>query len=168
MSPPAESSPSTSANVRPASPSASRAASAWSWMAVLGATSPRSDSATPAIAATRSAFIVQHRIRPPPRRKRHPSRLVLLLRVVEVLRFGESLLGAAVVVTVLRDVFQSVVTPRPVGGRWRLGSTPIMGLWRMWRWAAFRLRSPQRRETMLGSFGPLAVVGSLVAWVVAL
>jgi len=87
---------------------------------------------------------------------------------VVLLRVGEALLGAATVVTVLRDVFQSVVTPRPMGGRWRLGRIPVLSLWRPWRWAAFRLRSAQRREAMLGSFGPLAVVLSLVAWVAAL
>src|SRR5215831_10101358 len=60
-SPPADSTASTSANVRPASASASLAASAWSCMAVLGATSPRSDSATPAIAATRSVLTARQR-----------------------------------------------------------------------------------------------------------
>ena len=87
---------------------------------------------------------------------------------MDLLRVAEALLGAVVVVTVLRDVFQSVVTPRPVGGFWRLGRFPVLRLWRPWRWIAFHLRDGQRREAMLGSFGPLAVMLALVTWVVLL
>src|SRR5262245_40354874 len=72
------------------------------------------------------------------------------------------------VLTVLRDVFQSVVTPRPVGGRWRLGRIPILWLWRPWRWAALRMRSALRREATLASFGPLVVLLDLVTWVALL
>jgi hypothetical protein len=85
-----------------------------------------------------------------------------------LLRAGEALLGALLVVTVLRDVFQSVVTPRPVNGRWRLGRFPILLLWRPWRWAALRLGDAPRREAVLASFGPLAVLLNLVTWVAAL
>src|SRR5262245_34140231 len=85
-----------------------------------------------------------------------------------MLRVGEALLGALVVVTVLRDVFQSVVTPRPIGGRWRLGRIPILWLWRPWRWAALRMRNAVRREATLASFGPLVVLLDLVTWVATL
>jgi Ion channel len=87
---------------------------------------------------------------------------------VDLLRVGEGLLGAALVMATLRDVFQSVITPRPVGGRWRLGRIPILRLWRPWRWAALRMRSPRRREAWLATFGPLAVLLSLVSWVAVL
>jgi hypothetical protein len=85
-----------------------------------------------------------------------------------VVRALEGLAGAVIVLVVLRDVFQTVVTPRPVSGRWRLSRIAPLGLWRPWRWAALRLPSVRAREGALGSFGPLAVLISLVTWVLLL
>jgi hypothetical protein len=85
-----------------------------------------------------------------------------------VVRALEGLAGAVIVLVVLRDVFQTVVTPRPVSGRWRLSRFAPLGLWRPWRWAALRLPSVRAREGALGSFGPLAVLISLVTWVLLL
>jgi len=76
-------------------------------------------------------------------------------------------LGTLIVVGMLRDVFQSVVTPRPVSGRWRLGRVSPFGLWRPWRWLAFRL-PPAQRAGLLGRFGPMAVLISLLTWLVGL
>jgi hypothetical protein len=87
---------------------------------------------------------------------------------VGLLSAFEAVLGMLVVLTVLRDVFQSVVTPRPVGGRWRLGRIPVLWLWRPWRWAALRMRNAVRREATLASFGPLVVLMDLVTWVATL
>src|SRR5439155_13904501 len=87
---------------------------------------------------------------------------------VGLMRALEGLAGVLVVLVVLRDVFQSVVTPRPVGGRWRLSRFVPLGLWRPWRWAALRLPSVRAREGMLGSFGPMAVLISLVTWLLLL
>ena len=85
-----------------------------------------------------------------------------------LLRVLEGLAGAVIVLIVMRDVFQSVVTPRPVSGRWRLSRFVPLGLWRPWRWAALRLPNVRAREGMLGSFGPLAVIFALVTWVLLL
>ena len=87
---------------------------------------------------------------------------------VGLMRALEGLAGALVVLVVLRDVFQSVVTPRPVSGRWRLSRFVPLGLWRPWRWAALQLPSVRAREGMLGSFGPLAVLLALGTWVALL
>src|SRR5438309_2375082 len=84
------------------------------------------------------------------------------------LRVLEGLSGGVIVLIVLRDVFQSVVTPRPVAGRWRLSRLAPLGLWRPWRWVALRLPSVRAREALLGSFGPMAVLISLVTWVLLL
>jgi hypothetical protein len=84
------------------------------------------------------------------------------------LRALEGLAGAAIVLIVLRDVFQTVVTPRPVSGRWRLSRVAPLGLWRPWRWTALRMPSVRAREATLGSFGPLAVLIALVTWVLLL
>jgi len=87
---------------------------------------------------------------------------------VGLFRALEGLVGAVIVLVVLRDVFQSVVTPRPVGGRWRLSRFAPLGFWRPWRWVALRLPSVRAREALLGSFGPMAVLISLVTWVLLL
>lgn len=87
---------------------------------------------------------------------------------MEPLRVLEVLLGLALVLFILRDVFESVVTPRPVSGRWRLNRYWPLGLWRPWRWVALRSSTVRRREAMLGSFGPMAVLIALVTWVVLL
>ena len=84
------------------------------------------------------------------------------------LKAKKGLAGVAIVLIVLRDVFQSVVTPRPVGGRWRLSRFLPLGLWRPWRWAALRLPTVRAREGVLGSFGPMAVLIALVTWVALL
>jgi hypothetical protein len=85
---------------------------------------------------------------------------------VALLRLAEGALGALIVVVVLRDVFQAVVTPRPTSGRWRLSRSALVGIWRPYRWLAERL--PRAREGMLGSYGPLSVLVALVAWLAAL
>ena len=85
-----------------------------------------------------------------------------------LLRALEGVAGAVMVLAVLQDVFQTVVTPRPVAGRWRLGRYVPLGLWRPWRWLALRQGSVRTREGMLGSFGPLAVLASLFTWVALL
>jgi hypothetical protein len=87
---------------------------------------------------------------------------------VDLLRVAEGVFGGLLVLAVLRDLFLTVVTPRPAAGRIRLGRFGSLGLWRPWRWAALRLRSVRAREGMLGSFGPLAVLLALVTWLVLL
>ncbi len=80
----------------------------------------------------------------------------------------EVLLGVGIVAATLLDVFQTIVTPRPVAGRLRVSRYLLLILWRMCRWLSDRLSSTGRREGLLGSFGPLSVLASLIAWVILL
>lgn len=80
----------------------------------------------------------------------------------------EIVLGAAIVISVLFDVFQSIVTPRPVGGSLRVSRYLVAWLWSVCRWLSYRIANTRRREGLLGSFGPLSVMASLAAWVVLL
>lgn len=77
----------------------------------------------------------------------------------------EAAAGAALVCAVLLDVFQTIVTPRPVAGRLRLSRYLSRSLWQFWRWAGERLILRRVREGFLGSYGPLSVIVSLVTWV---
>ena len=83
----------------------------------------------------------------------------------------EGIGGLLLVVAILYDVFLTVVVPRraPRTGRLlRLSGYLISGLWSVWRWTGLRQSSAERREAILGSFGALAVMLLLVAWIAAL
>src|SRR5437870_3077876 len=83
----------------------------------------------------------------------------------------EGIAGAVLILAILQDVFLSVVVPRRapnVGRMFRPSAFIIPALWRMWRELGLRMTSPERREAVLGSFGSLAVMLLLVAWVAGL
>jgi hypothetical protein len=68
----------------------------------------------------------------------------------------------------LYDVFQSVVVPRWTARTLRLSLFLTEALWSVWCRAGLRFRTAQRREDFLGTFAPLALVLTLLVWVVAL
>ncbi|HEY4026732.1 MAG TPA: potassium channel family protein [Candidatus Dormibacteraeota bacterium] len=76
--------------------------------------------------------------------------------------------GVVVIVATLLDVFQSVVTPRPMAGRVRISRYATLVLWRLCRWLALRRQDARRRETLLGNFGPAMVLVYLVLWLLLL
>ncbi len=71
--------------------------------------------------------------------------------------------GLLLLLTVLRDAFESIVLPRQVGRRWRLTSVFYRTAWRCWRAIAVRLHGSVR-ETALGVFGPLSLLLLLALW----
>jgi len=72
--------------------------------------------------------------------------------------------GVLLVLGALTDLFQSIVTPRPVGGRLRPSRYLDRVLWRAVRWLALRERMTRRREALLGSYGPALVLIQFVGW----
>jgi hypothetical protein len=76
--------------------------------------------------------------------------------------------GGLVVVVTYLDVFQSVVTPRPSGGRLRISRYVQRSLWAVTRWAVLREPARRWREGILGSFGPALALVLLVIWLVLL
>src|SRR3984893_970763 len=80
----------------------------------------------------------------------------------------EALVGAAIVLVVLIDVFQSIVTPRPTAGRLRSSRYLVRYLWYVCRWISYRLKSTRRRGALLGGLGPFSVLAMLCNWVVLL
>jgi len=83
----------------------------------------------------------------------------------------EGTLGGLVVVSILFDIFLTVVVPRRapnVGRRLRLSGYLVPGLWRVWRWLGLGMSSAERREGFLGSYGALSVILLLAAWVACL
>jgi hypothetical protein len=69
------------------------------------------------------------------------------------------------VVSSLADLFQSVIVPRSIGGRWRPSAVLARYGWRMWRDRAVGIRDQERREDTLAVFAPTFMVTLLIYWV---
>jgi hypothetical protein len=80
----------------------------------------------------------------------------------------EGLAGVLVIAVALLDLFQSIVTPRPVAGRLRVSRYATRVLWAGCRWLALRRADTRVREGLLGSFGPAIVLVYLVLWLLLL
>ena len=76
------------------------------------------------------------------------------------------MIGLLILLVAVTDVFQSVVTPRPVAGRIRFSRYLIRISWCATRWCALRGRMVRRRESLLGNFGPAVVILQLGSWLV--
>jgi hypothetical protein len=72
--------------------------------------------------------------------------------------------GALLVLGALVDLFQSIITPRPVGGRLRLSRYANQALWATVRRLALHERMVRHRETLLGSYGPASVMVQFLGW----
>jgi hypothetical protein len=78
------------------------------------------------------------------------------------------LIGVALIVVVLWDVFETIVLPRRVTRRFRLTRFFYGSIWAPWSMIARRLRRSKRREIFLSVFGPLSLLGLLFLWAVTL
>ena len=78
------------------------------------------------------------------------------------------LIGLALIIVVLWDVFETIVLPRRVTRRFRLTRFFYQSIWAPWSTIAGRLRKSKRREVFLSVFGPLSLLGLLVLWAVTL
>ena len=76
--------------------------------------------------------------------------------------------GVAILTTVLYDVFQSVVLPRPAINKLALVRSLLRAQWVVWRWVGDRIRRMPRRESWLATFGPTAVLTMFMIWALAL
>ena len=85
-----------------------------------------------------------------------------------ILRSVEFLAGLFVILSVLNDVFQSVIVPRAVGRRYRISANISRLSWRFWRWYALRIDDGDRRENFLATYAPLVLIVLLVVWVAGL
>ena len=73
-------------------------------------------------------------------------------------------LGAALLLTVLWDAFETVVLPRHVSRSYRLARLFFRFMWRLWTTFAVAIHSTKRRETYLSYFGPLSMLMLLAFW----
>lgn len=76
--------------------------------------------------------------------------------------------AAVIIFAVLLDAFETVVLPRRVQHHFRITSWFYRNTWRPWARIAAHIKSQTRRETALGYFGPLSMIGLLLLWACAL
>ncbi len=76
--------------------------------------------------------------------------------------------GAALILAVLWDGFETIVLPRRVTRRLRLTRLVYRLLWQPWRWLAGRIAEGQRRDNVLAYFGPLSFLLLLGFWITVL
>jgi hypothetical protein len=72
--------------------------------------------------------------------------------------------GVSLVALNLFDVFQAVILPRASNYRWRISARFVRLTWPLYSRASEGVVESDRREDVLGAFGPLALVGFLLLW----
>ena len=73
--------------------------------------------------------------------------------------------GAFLILWSQRDLFQSVIVPRSVGGRFRPSVLISRNLWKAWRAFALRIDDTEKREDTLAVFAPTFLMTLLAYWV---
>ena len=77
-------------------------------------------------------------------------------------------IGTALIVAVLWEAFETVVLPRRVTRHFRFTRLYYRTVWRMSAAVLDRMRPGKRRDSYLGYFGPLSLLGLFAAWAVLL
>jgi len=85
-----------------------------------------------------------------------------------IVQFAYAILGAAVILVVLWDAFETIVLPRRVTRRFRLTRAFYRSTWRVWSLVVCRVAPGKRRETFLALYGPLSLIFLLIVWAVGL
>jgi hypothetical protein len=75
-----------------------------------------------------------------------------------------ALIGAALILLVAQDAFETIVLPRRVARRFRIARFFFVTTWKMWRSLGRRMRPGGRRETYLGYYGPLSLLALFAFW----
>ncbi len=78
--------------------------------------------------------------------------------------------GIAAIALALLDVFQSVVLPRAATFTYRFSFIVWRGLWMLWPAVASRIypRESPRREDLLATFAPFALIAMVAVWIIVL
>ncbi len=76
--------------------------------------------------------------------------------------------GILIIFAVLLDAFETVVLPRRVQRHFRITTLFYRHTWIPWRRMASHIKSPGRRENVLGYFGPLSLLFLLGFWAAGL
>jgi Ion channel len=76
--------------------------------------------------------------------------------------------GVAIVLVILWDVFETIILPRRVTRRFRLARLFYRSTSKPWLALGRRIHNANRRESFLGFFGPLSLLGLFAVWAAGL
>src|ERR1051325_6890837 len=76
------------------------------------------------------------------------------------------IIGVLLIITVLWDVFETIVLPRRVTRRVRLTRLFYRFTWAPWWRISRTIRKKRRQEMALGIYGPLSLLALLTVWAV--
>jgi hypothetical protein len=79
-----------------------------------------------------------------------------------------AVIAILLLVTILWDVFETIILPRRVTRRFRLARLFYMSTWRPWRVVASSMKPGNRRESFLSYFGPLSLLVLFGVWALGL
>ncbi|MDX2036427.1 MAG: potassium channel family protein [Isosphaeraceae bacterium] len=80
----------------------------------------------------------------------------------------ETLVGAAIILVVMADAFETILLPRRVSRRLRLTRIYYQFTWPVYKRIALRLLTLKARYAMLGIFAPASLLVLFTAWAIAL
>ncbi len=75
-----------------------------------------------------------------------------------------ALFGLAILLFVLLDAFETILLPRRVSRTYRITTWFYRATWLPWARVSLSIKSPSRRESFLGYFGPLSLIFLLAVW----
>jgi hypothetical protein len=79
-----------------------------------------------------------------------------------------SISGILLILAILLDAFETIVLPRRVTRHFRLTAWFYRNTWIPWRGISQHIKSPSKRESFLGYFGPLSLILLLGIWAAGL
>ncbi len=72
--------------------------------------------------------------------------------------------GLLLLLVIFRELFETVILPRPAVRKFALSRYSLRPLWLLWRWIGNRIQSLPRREGWLAVIGPLGVLVLFAAY----
>jgi hypothetical protein len=80
------------------------------------------------------------------------------------MEIAAAIFGVVLLAVLAVDVFETIVLPRRVAGRFRLTAVFYRVTWLPWRWVATLIPNKKRREAYLSIYGPLSLLVLLAFW----
>src|SRR6202171_3794822 len=80
------------------------------------------------------------------------------------MQFAAALVGLVLVGVVLRDSFETIILPRRVAGRLRVSKIFYQATWKPTAAIARRMPAGERRESFLGTYGPVSLIFLIILW----
>ncbi len=80
------------------------------------------------------------------------------------MHFAAGVAGLLLIFVALRDAFETIVLPRRVAGRVRVSKIFYRVTWKPWAALGRRMRTGERRESYLSTYGPISLLVLIGLW----